>query len=169
MQLSLSTTPFGRRPYTLAQTQAQIVANECDPDALVRKWLVFDDICAAMAAARPLGPVARRSEGAAVLLSPGYARRRQADHRLSVEQGAGAAGRRHGGEHPAPAPGDPRRPWDHYSPRQRQWEALRPERGGGRDHGGLRLRPHADRRPRRGIQPSRRRGGGRAASPAPAP
>ena len=30
MQLSLSTTPFGRRPYTLAQTQAQIVANECD-------------------------------------------------------------------------------------------------------------------------------------------
>ncbi len=50
MQLSLSTTPFGRRPYTLAQTQAQIVANECDPDALVRKWLVFDDICAAMAA-----------------------------------------------------------------------------------------------------------------------
>ncbi|VTZ51201.1 putative replication protein C [Methylocella tundrae] len=50
MQLSLSTTPFGRRPYTLAQTQAQIVANECAPDALVRKWLVFDDICAAMAA-----------------------------------------------------------------------------------------------------------------------
>jgi replication initiation protein RepC len=49
MQLSLSTTPFGRRPYTLAQTQAQIVASECAPDALVRKWLVFDDICAAMA------------------------------------------------------------------------------------------------------------------------
>jgi len=49
MQLSLSTTPFGRRPYTLAQTQAQIVANECDPDALVRKWLVYDDICSAMA------------------------------------------------------------------------------------------------------------------------
>jgi replication initiation protein RepC len=49
MQLSLSTTPFGRRPYTLAQTQAQIVANECAPDAVVRKWLVFDDICAAMA------------------------------------------------------------------------------------------------------------------------
>jgi replication initiation protein RepC len=48
MHLSLSTTPFGRRPYTLAQTQAQIVANECAPDALVRKWLVFDDICAAM-------------------------------------------------------------------------------------------------------------------------
>ena len=50
MQLSLSTTPFGRRPYTLAQTQAQIVASECDPDALVPKWRVFDDICAAMAA-----------------------------------------------------------------------------------------------------------------------
>ena len=49
MQLSLSTTPFGRRPYTLAQTQAQIVASECAPNALVRKWLVFDDICAAMA------------------------------------------------------------------------------------------------------------------------
>ncbi len=49
MQLSLSTTPFGRRSYTLAQTQAQIVASECAPDALVRKWLVFDNICAAMA------------------------------------------------------------------------------------------------------------------------
>jgi len=48
MQLSLSTTPFGRRSYSLAQTQAQIVASECDPDAVVRKWLVFDDICAAM-------------------------------------------------------------------------------------------------------------------------
>jgi replication initiation protein RepC len=48
MQFSLSTTPFGRRPYTLAQMQAQIVATECDPDALVRKWLVFDNICAAM-------------------------------------------------------------------------------------------------------------------------
>ncbi|VFU17452.1 plasmid replication protein RepC [Methylocella tundrae] len=49
MQLSLSTTPFGRRLYTLAQTQAQIVAKECAPNALVRKWLIFDDICAAMA------------------------------------------------------------------------------------------------------------------------
>ncbi len=52
MQLSLSTTPFGRRPDLLAQTQAQIVANECAPDALVRKWLVYDDTGVAMAAIR---------------------------------------------------------------------------------------------------------------------
>ncbi len=49
MQLSLSTTPFGRRPYTLAQTQAQIVANECRRDAVTPKWSVYDDICAAKA------------------------------------------------------------------------------------------------------------------------
>ncbi len=49
MQLSLSTTPFGRRSYTLAQTQAQIVANECRRDAVTPKWSVYDDICAAMA------------------------------------------------------------------------------------------------------------------------
>jgi replication initiation protein RepC len=45
MQTNPSTTPFGRRPLTLAMVASQVVAKACPPKAAVHKWQVFHAIC----------------------------------------------------------------------------------------------------------------------------
>ena len=47
MQSQTSTTPFGRRPLTLAHVAAQQVAKSRPPEKAVHKWNVFRAICAA--------------------------------------------------------------------------------------------------------------------------
>jgi replication initiation protein RepC len=49
MQIHQPTTPFGRRPLTLAQVAAQAAASERPPQKAAHKWNVFRDICAAKA------------------------------------------------------------------------------------------------------------------------
>jgi len=44
MQTSQSTTPYGRRPYSLALMETQIVAQSCPADTIAHKWQVLDDI-----------------------------------------------------------------------------------------------------------------------------
>ncbi len=44
MQTSQSTTPHGRRPYSLALMATQIVAQSCSADTIAHKWQVLDDI-----------------------------------------------------------------------------------------------------------------------------
>ena len=50
MQPDLSTTPFGRRPLTLAMVASQAAAKACPPEAAVHKWQVFRAICEGKAA-----------------------------------------------------------------------------------------------------------------------
>ena len=45
MQPNLSTTPFGRRPLTLAMVANQAAAKACPSEAAVHKWQVFRAIC----------------------------------------------------------------------------------------------------------------------------
>jgi len=47
MQSSIVTTPFGRRPLSLAMVTSQARAKTVAPDATVHKWQVFRDICEA--------------------------------------------------------------------------------------------------------------------------
>ena len=47
MQTHQPTTPFGRRPLTLAHVAAQVVASQRPPDKVVHKWKVFRAICIA--------------------------------------------------------------------------------------------------------------------------
>ncbi len=47
MQTHQPTTPFGRRPITLAYVAAQVVASSRPPDKVVHKWQVFRAICSA--------------------------------------------------------------------------------------------------------------------------
>ncbi len=44
MQTHTPTTPFGRRPMSLAMIASQVAANGTDPEATVHKWHVFRDI-----------------------------------------------------------------------------------------------------------------------------
>ena len=44
MQTSQSTTPHGRRPYSLALMATQIVAKSCPAETIAHKWQVLDDI-----------------------------------------------------------------------------------------------------------------------------
>ena len=44
MQTSQSTTPYGRRPYSLALMETQIVAQSCPAETIAHKWQVLDDI-----------------------------------------------------------------------------------------------------------------------------
>ena len=46
----ISTTPFGRRPLSLAMLAGQVVAKNCPADASVDKWRVFRAVCEAKAA-----------------------------------------------------------------------------------------------------------------------
>jgi len=57
MQTHQPTTPFGRRPLTLAHVAAQVVASRRPPDKVVHKWQVFRAICLA----RPLLGVSERA------------------------------------------------------------------------------------------------------------
>jgi replication initiation protein RepC len=50
MQPNLSTTPFGRRPLTLAMVASQVAAKACPPKSAVHKWQVFHAICEGRAA-----------------------------------------------------------------------------------------------------------------------
>jgi len=47
MEPHISTTPFGRRPFTLAHVASQAAAKERPPGKAVHKWQVFRAICAA--------------------------------------------------------------------------------------------------------------------------
>ena len=47
MNPQLATTPFGRRPATLAQVATQLVAKQRSPTAAADKWSVFRNLCAA--------------------------------------------------------------------------------------------------------------------------
>jgi replication initiation protein RepC len=49
MQTHSSTTPFGRRPLTLAHVATQAAAKARPVDKAVHKWQVFRDVCAAKA------------------------------------------------------------------------------------------------------------------------
>ncbi|HUZ90643.1 MAG TPA: plasmid replication protein RepC [Methylocella sp.] len=44
MQTSQSTTPYGRRPYSLALMETQIVAQSCPAETVAHKWQILDDI-----------------------------------------------------------------------------------------------------------------------------
>ena len=44
MQTSSSTTPFGRRPFSLALMASQVAANDRPPETIIHKWQVFDAI-----------------------------------------------------------------------------------------------------------------------------
>ena len=57
MQIVQPTTPFGRRPMSLAVVAAQVVAAETPPDAAAHKWQVFRAVCEA----RPILGVSERS------------------------------------------------------------------------------------------------------------
>jgi replication initiation protein RepC len=47
METHLPTTPFGRRPVTLAQVATQVAASKRPPDKIVHKWRVFRTVCIA--------------------------------------------------------------------------------------------------------------------------
>jgi replication initiation protein RepC len=47
MQSHTPTTPFGRRPLTLAHVATQVVASARPPEKVVHKWKIFDTICTA--------------------------------------------------------------------------------------------------------------------------
>ncbi|ULJ82697.1 replication initiation protein RepC (plasmid) [Rhizobium sp. C104] len=47
MQTGHVTTPFGRRPMSLALVRGQMAIESPDPDARVEKWKVFRDVCEA--------------------------------------------------------------------------------------------------------------------------
>lgn len=49
MQTYVSTTPFGRRPLSLAMMAGQVRAEDCPADASVDKWKVFRAVCEAKA------------------------------------------------------------------------------------------------------------------------
>ena len=44
MQQTRPTTPFGRRPLSLAMAAAQVAANACPPEAVAHKWRLFRSI-----------------------------------------------------------------------------------------------------------------------------
>jgi replication initiation protein RepC len=50
MDQHLSTTPFGRRPLSLAMVASQAVAKTCLPETAVHKWQVFRAVCEGKAA-----------------------------------------------------------------------------------------------------------------------
>src|SRR4051794_27268969 len=50
MEPHLSTTPFGRRTFSLAMMASQVAAKACPPQAIVNKWEVFRAICEGKAA-----------------------------------------------------------------------------------------------------------------------
>lgn len=50
MDPQVSTTPFGRRPMTLAMVASQVIAQERPLEAVVHKWQIFRTICEAKAA-----------------------------------------------------------------------------------------------------------------------
>jgi replication initiation protein RepC len=50
MESKLATTPFGRRPLSLAMVSTQLAAKAAPPDASVHKWQVYRAICEAKAA-----------------------------------------------------------------------------------------------------------------------
>ena len=49
MELKLATTPFGRRPLSLAMVSTQVAAKAAPPDAAVHKWQIYRAICEAKA------------------------------------------------------------------------------------------------------------------------
>lgn len=57
MQTRAPTTPFGRRPLTLAHVATQIVATSRPPEKVVHKWKIFQALCTA----RPKLGVSERS------------------------------------------------------------------------------------------------------------
>jgi replication initiation protein RepC len=50
MESKLATTPFGRRPLSLAMVSTQVAAKAAPPDAAVHKWQIYRAICEAKAA-----------------------------------------------------------------------------------------------------------------------
>ena len=50
MESKLATTPFGRRPLSLAMVATQVAAKAAPPDAAVHKWQIYRAICEAKAA-----------------------------------------------------------------------------------------------------------------------
>ena len=50
MQTRVSTTPFGRRPLSLAMVATQAAARATEPGAAVHKWLVYRAVCEAKVA-----------------------------------------------------------------------------------------------------------------------
>jgi replication initiation protein RepC len=50
MESKLATTPFGRRPLSLAMVSTQVTAKAAPPDAAVHKWQIYRAICEAKAA-----------------------------------------------------------------------------------------------------------------------
>jgi replication initiation protein RepC len=49
MESKLATTPFGRRPLSLAMVSTQLAAKAAPPDAAVHKWQIYRAICEAKA------------------------------------------------------------------------------------------------------------------------
>jgi replication initiation protein RepC len=50
MESKLATTPFGRRPLSLAMVSTQVAAKAAPPDAVVHKWQIYRAICEAKVA-----------------------------------------------------------------------------------------------------------------------
>ena len=96
MQTSQSTTPYGRRPYSLALMATQIVAQSCPAETIAHKWQVLDDIRKAKDALGAFRPLGRGSQRPPFLPPGNDPHRRGADRCLPLKQEPGSAGERHG-------------------------------------------------------------------------
>ena len=173
------TTPFGRRPLSLAMVASQaatenFAARPGASETVVHKWRLFRALTEAK---EPLGVTDRALSVLHALLSfhqetaltlpatdskAGETNSVRSRHRrVPLEQGAFDPRPWHGAGDAATAPRLPRRRRPDHPARLSERQTLRPERAGGRDRGRLRLRPHAARRTRRRNRKPRRGGASR--------
>ena len=152
MQTSQSTTPHGRRPYSLALMETQIVAQSCPAETIAHKWQVLDDIRKAKDA---IGVSDRTIAVLNALLSFHQETTLTGGEPIVVFPSNKSLAQRANGM----AENSLRRHLSvlvflglDLSSRQPEWKTLRAERGGGRDRRGLWLRSQSARCSRRGIQ-----------------
>ena len=100
MQTSSSTTPFGRRPFSLAQMASQVAANRSRRRRPSSTNGRSSTPSGGQGGARRLRPLARGSVRAADLPSRRPCSAGDDHHRLPFEQNSGAAGQRHGARTP---------------------------------------------------------------------
>ena len=173
------TTPFGRRPLSLAMVASQaatenFAARPGASETVVHKWRLFRALTEAK---EPLGVTDRALSVLHALLSfhqetaltlpasriQGRRSRfvRPRHRRVPLQQGTVDPRPRHGAGDAATPSRLPRRRRADHPARLSERQTLRPKRAGGRDRGRLRLRPHAARRARRRNRKPRRGSAGR--------
>ncbi len=139
METGIATTPFGRRPMSLAMVAAQKESREIPEGKAVDKWQVYRRPLRGQEHRRHRGSRPGGVERAAIVLSGQRTERGKRPDRLSLEQAAVAAGARDGRCHAAAAPGGLGGLRPHHPPGQPERQTVRPQ-GQGRGHrGGFRL------------------------------